>query len=107
MLSGQDEASGARRFDADRGCAARPWVVILAAGDGQRLAAITTGPDGRAVPKQFCSLDGERSLLRATLQRAARLAPPERTLVVVAAAHEAWWLRELHDLPAGNILAQP
>lgn len=85
----------------------RTWVVILAGGRGERLADITRSPDGRAVPKQFCSFDGRRTLLRATLDRAGRLAPPERQLVVVAEEHEPWWRAELAHLPRANVLSQP
>lgn len=84
-----------------------PWVIILAAGEGSRLASLTRGPDGVPVPKQFCSFDGRRSLLRATLDRAGRLAPPARQVVVVAAHHERWWRGEVAGLPPGNVLVQP
>jgi hypothetical protein len=46
----------------------RTWALVLAAGDGTRLAALTTDANGRAVPKQFCSLTGGRSLLRDAMQ---------------------------------------
>lgn len=39
------------------------WGLVLAAGDGIRLSALTTDPQGIAVPKQFCSLSGDDSLL--------------------------------------------
>lgn len=39
------------------------WAVVLAAGDGSRLARLTTDAAGNSVPKQFCSLDGRASLL--------------------------------------------
>lgn len=84
-----------------------PWVIILAAGEGSRLASLTRGPDGVPVPKQFCRFDGHRSLLRATLDRAGRLAPPARQVVVVAAHHERWWRGEIAGLPLGNVLVQP
>ncbi len=84
-----------------------PWTIILAAGEGSRLAAITRGPDGVPVPKQFCRFDGQRSLLRTTLERAARLSDPSRQIVVVAEQHERWWGPELSNLPAANVLVQP
>jgi hypothetical protein len=31
------------------------WAVVLAAGEGTRLAALTRDAAGNAVPKQFCS----------------------------------------------------
>jgi len=36
----------------------RVWSIVLAAGDGRRLAALTTDAQGNAVPKQFCSFAG-------------------------------------------------
>ena len=46
------------------------WAVVLAAGDGTRLAALTTDASGNSVPKQFCSLNGGRTLIEETLQHA-------------------------------------
>lgn len=83
------------------------WALVLAAGEGSRLASLTTGLDGRCTPKQFCSLNGGRSLLGDALARAARLVPRERILVVVARQHEALWRHELAGHPAHNIIVQP
>ncbi len=44
------------------------WAVVLAAGDGTRLASLTTDSAGKAVPKQFCSLTAGRSLKSGHLQ---------------------------------------
>lgn len=83
------------------------WVIVLAGGSGTRLAELTTGRDGVAVPKQFCSLRGGRSLLLDTLSRAHQLVPRERIVVVVAAEHERWWRPQLRSIDAENILVQP
>jgi mannose-1-phosphate guanylyltransferase len=83
------------------------WALVLAAGEGSRLASLTTGLDGRCTPKQFCSLNGGRSLLGDALARAARLVPRERILVVVARQHEALWRHELAGHPAHNVIVQP
>jgi len=99
--AGAGAAAGVPRDDG------RTWVVILAGGQGERLADLTCGPDGRPVPKQFCSFDGRRSLLATTLERAGRVAPAERQLAVVAAEHEPWWRPELARLPRANVLSQP
>ena len=85
----------------------RRWVVVLAGGSGRRLQELTADAWGRSVPKQFCALAGQRSLLQTTLARADRKAPRERQLVVVNQAHEHWWSRELADLPPENVLVQP
>jgi mannose-1-phosphate guanylyltransferase len=60
-----------------------------------------------AVPKQFCALHGDISMLRRSLHRAARLVPAAHTRVVVAAEHRKWWERELADLPAATPVVQP
>ena len=52
------------------------WAVVLAAGDGTRLATLTTDASGNSVPKQFCSLNGGSALIAETLQRARRVAAP-------------------------------
>ena len=85
------------------------WALILAAGDGSRLRALTTKPCGTPVPKQFCSLDGGRSLLEEAIQRAARLVPSERICTIVAQQHRKWWIecRGLAHLPQTNLIVQP
>lgn len=82
------------------------WALVLAAGDGTRLRALTTR-NGIATPKQYCSLRGGRSLLGDALVRAARCVPRKRVLVVVAEEHRRFWKRELADLPADNVIVQP
>ncbi len=83
------------------------WVIVLAGGEGSRLRALTTDVHGRARPKQFCSLYGEKSLLQVTLARAKRIAPSERIVVVVAAQHESWWRTQLDEVPPENVIVQP
>ena len=85
---------------------ANHWAIVLAAGDGTRLQELTRH-DGIATPKQFCSLVGGRSLLRDALDRAGRIVPRKRIVVVVAQEHERYWGRELFDLPAENVVVQP
>lgn len=85
------------------------WALILAGGDGSRLRALTTKPCGTAVPKQFCSLDGSRSLLEDAIVRAAKLVASERICTIVAQQHRQWWSesRELNRLPHQNLIVQP
>ncbi len=83
------------------------WVIVLAGGAGRRLRMLTADAFGRTVPKQYCALRGERSLLQMALARAERKAPRERQLVVVDRAHEPWWSRELAEFPPENVVVQP
>ncbi len=83
------------------------WALVLAAGDGARLASLTTDHRGIAVPKQFCSLNGGKSLLQASLQRARRIVPHRRVCVIVARSHEQYWRSTLWSLPTKNVIVQP
>lgn len=102
------------------------WVIVLAAGEGSRLHSLTADAKGDPVPKQFCAFvpdapaparrDGSRgrpgcrrprTMLESTLDRAARIAPPERTVAIVAASHRRWWERGLTGLPPENVIVQP
>lgn len=84
----------------------KDWAIVLAAGDGSRLAELTTRA-GVATPKQFCSLLGGRSLLGDALGRAARVVPRRRVVVVVAEEHRAFWTSETSELPPDNVIVQP
>jgi len=83
------------------------WAVVLAAGDGTRLASLTTDALGVAIPKQYCSLQGDGSLLHDALVRARSVAPRERCCVVVAATHQRYWRDLPATLPRSNIIVQP
>lgn len=83
------------------------WAVVLAAGDGKRLAGLTTDHQGRHVPKQFCSLQGGPSLFGLALARARVLVPEDRVCAVVAKAHEHWWQPTAQTMQAGNLIVQP
>ncbi len=83
------------------------WAVVLAAGDGKRLAELTADDQGRHVPKQFCSLRGGPSLFGLALERARAVVPDERVCAVVAKAHEPWWRETTHQVQPDNLLVQP
>jgi len=78
------------------------WSLVLAGGAGRRLASITGG-----VPKQFWSPDGGSTLLESTLARAARFAPPRRTVVVVDRTHDEFVRRLPGRNGADHWLYQP
>jgi mannose-1-phosphate guanylyltransferase len=83
------------------------WAVVLAGGDGTRLAALTTDGRGDAVPKQFCSLNGGPSLLHEALERARRIVPEERVCAIVARQHERHWQYLRSSLQPGNLIVEP
>lgn len=85
------------------------WGLILAAGDGSRLRALTTQPCGTAVPKQFCSLQGPRCLIEDAIERAGAIVARERICTIVAQQHRQWWseIAALNRLPQDNLITQP
>ena len=83
------------------------WALVLAGGDGTRLQALTQKIAGAPIPKQYCRIVGDRSLLESTLARSFPLVPRERTLVVVNRNHLELALPQLLDVPPGNVLVQP
>jgi mannose-1-phosphate guanylyltransferase len=83
------------------------WAIVLAGGEGVRLRALVRGLYGEERPKQYAALAGSRSLLRQTLERAALLVPPRRTVVVTLASHAGYLAAELPGLAEVTVLAQP
>ena len=87
----------------------RQWALILAAGEGSRLRALTTQPCGTPVPKQYCSLHGGQSLVEDAIRRAQSQVAAHRVCAIVAQQHHLWWssIDALSQLPAGNLMVQP
>ena len=61
----------------------RLWGIVLAGGEGSRLAETTQRVYGSRVPKQFLSFGQNRTFLQATVDRLQGVIPPERTVVLV------------------------
>jgi mannose-1-phosphate guanylyltransferase len=83
------------------------WAIVLAAGEGRRLWGLCTTPDGAIVPKQFCSLRGDRSLLADTIERAAAIVPRARILPVLAEQHRRFWEEDPLFVPRTHWIVQP
>jgi mannose-1-phosphate guanylyltransferase len=83
------------------------WALVLAAGNGSRLQALTTTASGVAIPKQFCSLGEEGSLLQDAVRRARVVADPEHTCAIVAEHHRRWWQALHMGIPSPNLISQP
>ena len=79
------------------------WAVLLAGGSGTRFWPASR----KALPKQFLSIAGKRSLLADTAARLGSLVPRERTLVVGSRDHVALVAKALRKLPPENVLAEP
>lgn len=85
----------------------RLWAIVLAGGDGTRLAETTRRVYGSSLPKQFQSFGRARTFLQSTLDRMQGLIPPQRTVVVVSASHETVAREQLAAFEGIEIVAQP
>lgn len=83
------------------------WVIVLAGGEGARLAPLTTALHGEPTPKQFAVIRGEHSLLQNTLLRARAVAPWERIVVVATRPHAERARQQSHALGPVTVLEQP
>ena len=83
------------------------WTLVLAGGDGTRLRDLAHEIEGRAVPKQYCRILGDRSLLEATLARTRHFADPAQSMVIVNQDHLDFGGGQLVSLPQGNVVVQP
>ncbi len=83
------------------------WCVVLAGGEGSRLAPLTQALYGRPVPKQFAELAGKGSMLQNTVERMRAAIPAERIVVVVSEEHAALARAQLEPYPGTTIVPQP
>ena len=89
------------------------WAIVLAGGEGKRLRSLTRQL-GYDVPKQFCPLLEQETLLQLTLRRVALSIDPAQTLTVVTRSHERFFsplMAELahhdpHHNPQRNLIVQ-
>jgi mannose-1-phosphate guanylyltransferase len=83
------------------------WAVVLAGGDGTRLQELTHRISGDARPKQFCRFFGRKSLLDQTRERIAPVFHEDRTLFVLARAHEVFYRHQLAQVRDRRKIVQP
>lgn len=79
------------------------YVVIMAGGSGTRLWPLSR----QGTPKQLLKLMGGVSLLRLAFERALRLVPAERVIVVTGAAYLDDVRADLPEIPPANLLGEP
>ncbi|RMH18108.1 MAG: mannose-1-phosphate guanylyltransferase [Acidobacteria bacterium] len=78
-------------------------ALILAGGSGTRFWPLSR----RRQPKHLLPLDGDRSLLQATVERLEPLIPPQRVWVATTAELLAPVRDQLPDVPAAQFLVEP
>jgi len=82
------------------------WSIVLAGGEGTRLAPMIKQWLGEERPKQYCTFTGTRSMLQHTVDRADCLVAPDQRVTVVAAHHEEEANRQLQRR-GGTLVLQP
>jgi mannose-1-phosphate guanylyltransferase len=83
------------------------WAIVLAAGEGLRIRHFMSDRDGQPIPKQFWPIDGRRTMLDWSVDRAEGVVPRNRIVVIVANRHRRWWEGKLRRLPQENVVVQP
>jgi mannose-1-phosphate guanylyltransferase len=82
-------------------------ALLMAGGDGTRLQDLTREIAGTPIPKQYCRLWHETSLLEATLSRVQLFAPIDRISVVINQDHMEFAMNQLNAIRESNIYVQP
>jgi mannose-1-phosphate guanylyltransferase len=82
------------------------WTLALAGGEGARLSDYVTRRFGQWIPKQYCRLLGNRSMLQHTLERLNKLTPPSRSFTVIGTHHAEHAYPQLAGL-CDHVLRQP
>lgn len=82
------------------------WTLALAGGEGVRLTQYVERRFGRRIPKQYCCLLGERSMLEHTLDRLNTVTPPSRTLTVIGTDHDDFAYPQLRGR-SDHVFRQP
>lgn len=78
-------------------------AIIMAGGSGTRFWPKSR----RAWPKQLLNLTGDDTMLRQTVARLRDLVPPERVRVITGHDQAEAIRRQLPDVPASNVVAEP
>lgn len=79
------------------------YVIIMAGGRGERFWPVSR----EATPKQLITLLGKRSFLQQAVDRVRPLVPRQNILVITNAVQAAAVRKQLPELPADNIIAEP
>ncbi len=82
------------------------WTLALAGGEGVRLSDYVTRRFGQWIPKQYCKLLGNRSMMQHTLERLNKLTPASRTFTVIGTNHGEHAYPQLEGI-CDHVLRQP
>lgn len=79
------------------------FVVVMAGGRGERFWPLSR----ERTPKQLLRLTGTRSLLQQAVDRVLPLVPPEHVFVITNKVQLPEVKKQLRQLPAQNLIAEP
>ncbi len=83
------------------------WPIVLAGGDGRRVSPLVRQWMGFHRPKQYCTFVGTRSMFQHTVDRAALIAPPERTVIIIDRTHAIDATTQLRGRSFAKLILQP
>ncbi len=83
------------------------WAIILAGGEGTRLADLSCRIAGEKTPKQFCRIINDQSLIEQTRQRVELAVPKDRIFYTLSRSHERYYVPMLFDVLLARLVVQP
>jgi len=82
-------------------------ALLLAGGEGTRLRDLTQEIVGIPIPKQYCRLYNDSSLLETTLSRTRLYTSYEKIHIIINRDHIKLAADQVRELPESNIFVQP
>ena len=81
----------------------RTYCIIMAGGRGERFWPL----NAHNMPKPFLKILGTKTMIQLTVDRVARIIPPDHIYIVLGKYHVDIAREQLPDLPPGNFLVEP
>jgi mannose-1-phosphate guanylyltransferase len=83
------------------------WAIILAGGEGRRVADRSCRIADQNTPRQFCRMVDNQSLVEHTRQRVELAIPKDRILYTLNRSHERYYVPLLFDVLLARLVVQP
>jgi len=83
------------------------WAIILAGGEGTRLADLSLRIAGAKTPKQFCRIMDDQSLIEQTRKRVELVIPKDQIFYTLSRSHERYYVPSLFDVLLARLVVQP
>lgn len=82
-------------------------ALLLAGGEGKRLRDLTQEIVGIPIPKQYCRLYNDSSLLEMTLSRTRLFTSNDKIHIIINRDHIKLATDQIREIPESNIFVQP